>query len=257
MPSSCQSAAPAGGADAHPRRLEDVLPGTADAAGSRSDGETRPSAAACRRHGGGGAVAARRRLGRPSRRGRRPAQRRPARAATLALTSAAGADRFRSDRGGAVAHARGPCTRSSRPADRAIAELQRAATALDACGALRYRDQAERELGKLGHRTHRRTRSGKTDGTGLQSLTERELQIARLVVDRKTNPEIAAELSSARRRSRPTCATSSTRRTSPRASPSHAPSSAPTATRAPDQAEHPPPTRCLDGEVILLLRGPR
>ena len=35
---------------------------------------------------------------------------------------------------------------------------------------------------------------GKTDGTGIESLTERELQVARLVVDRKTNPEIAAEL---------------------------------------------------------------
>ncbi len=64
----------------------------------------------------------------------------------------------------------------------------------DACGARRYRDEAERELGKLGHRAHRRTRAGKTDGTGLESLTERELQVARLVVDRKTNPEIAAEL---------------------------------------------------------------
>ena len=30
--------------------------------------------------------------------------------------------------------------------------------------------------------------------TGVESLTERELQLARLVVDRKTNPEIAAEL---------------------------------------------------------------
>jgi len=30
--------------------------------------------------------------------------------------------------------------------------------------------------------------------TGVDSLTERELQIARLVVDRKTNPQIAAEL---------------------------------------------------------------
>jgi ATP/maltotriose-dependent transcriptional regulator MalT len=78
--------------------------------------------------------------------------------------------------------------------DRAVAELQRAAAALDACGALRYRDEAEYELGKLGHRTYRRTRPGKTNGIGIDSLTERELQVAQLVVDRKTNPEIAAEL---------------------------------------------------------------
>ena len=78
--------------------------------------------------------------------------------------------------------------------DRAVAELQRAAAALDACGALGYRDRAERELGKLGHRPHRRTRRGKTNGSGIDSLTERELQVAKLVVDRKTNPEIAAEL---------------------------------------------------------------
>jgi ATP/maltotriose-dependent transcriptional regulator MalT len=77
---------------------------------------------------------------------------------------------------------------------RAVTELQRAAGALDACGALRYRESAERELGKLGHRPHRRTRAGTTDGTSIDSLTERELQVARLVVDRKTNPEIAAEL---------------------------------------------------------------
>jgi DNA-binding NarL/FixJ family response regulator len=73
-------------------------------------------------------------------------------------------------------------------------ELQRAAAALDACGALRYRESAERELGKLGHRPHRRTRAGTNEGTRIDSLTERELQVARLVVDRKTNPEIAAEL---------------------------------------------------------------
>ena len=78
--------------------------------------------------------------------------------------------------------------------DRAVAELQRAAAALDACGALRYRDAAECELRKLGHRTYRRTRPGKTDGIGIDSLTARELQVARLVVDRMTNPEIAAEL---------------------------------------------------------------
>ena len=78
--------------------------------------------------------------------------------------------------------------------DRAVAELQRAAAAFDACGALRYRESAERELGKLGHRPHRRTRSGRNGETGIGSLTERELQVAGLVVDRKTNPQIAAEL---------------------------------------------------------------
>jgi DNA-binding NarL/FixJ family response regulator len=78
--------------------------------------------------------------------------------------------------------------------DRAVSELQRAAAAFDACGALRYRDSAERELGKLGHRPHRRTRAGNTDEPGIDSLSERELQVVRLVVDRKTNREIAAEL---------------------------------------------------------------
>ena len=78
--------------------------------------------------------------------------------------------------------------------DRAAVELKRAAGAFEACGALRNRDEAERELRKLGHHVHRRTRSGKANGTGVESMTEREAQVARLVVDRKTNPEIAAEL---------------------------------------------------------------
>ena len=78
--------------------------------------------------------------------------------------------------------------------DRAVTELQHAAAALEACGALRWRDEAERELRKLGHRIHRRTRRGKAGATGLEALTSRELQVARLVVDRKTNPQIAAEL---------------------------------------------------------------
>ncbi len=78
--------------------------------------------------------------------------------------------------------------------DRAASELQQAAATLEACGALRWRDEAERELRKLGHRIHRRTRPGKAGATGLEALTSRELQVARLVVDRKTNPQIAAEL---------------------------------------------------------------
>jgi ATP/maltotriose-dependent transcriptional regulator MalT len=78
--------------------------------------------------------------------------------------------------------------------DRAVAELQRAAAVLGACGAFRYRQSAERELRKLGHHIYRRTRPGTTDGAGIEALTGRELQVARLVVDRKTNPQIAAEL---------------------------------------------------------------
>jgi ATP/maltotriose-dependent transcriptional regulator MalT len=78
--------------------------------------------------------------------------------------------------------------------DRAVAELQHAAAQLDVCGALHYRASAERELGKLGHRPHRRTQPGNAHRPSVESLTERELQVARLVVDRKTNPEIAAEL---------------------------------------------------------------
>jgi DNA-binding NarL/FixJ family response regulator len=78
--------------------------------------------------------------------------------------------------------------------ERAVAQLQQAAAAADACGAWRYRASAERELGKLGRRPHRRSRAGETNGTSIASLTERELQVGRLVVDRRTNAEIAAEL---------------------------------------------------------------
>jgi ATP/maltotriose-dependent transcriptional regulator MalT len=76
----------------------------------------------------------------------------------------------------------------------AMAELERAATALDQCGARRLRDAAERELRKLGRPVHRRSRKGSADGPGVDTLTERERQVAALVVDRRTNPEIAAEL---------------------------------------------------------------
>jgi len=118
-----------------------------------------------------------------------------ARAAERALASAAAADGV-----GAPIEAALSRTLAARAlaqtgeGDRAATELQRAAGEFEAHGALRYRNEAERELRKLGHPIHRRTRPGKTDGTGIDSLTERELQVARLVVDRKTNPEIAAEL---------------------------------------------------------------
>ena len=43
-------------------------------------------------------------------------------------------------------------------------------------------------------RIHRRTQPGQFDASGVRALTEREQQIARLVVDRRTNPEIAEAL---------------------------------------------------------------
>ena len=74
--------------------------------------------------------------------------------------------------------------------DRAVAQLETALTALEGCGAARHRGRTERELGKLGHRPRRPPERG----GGLGSLSARELEVARLVRDRHTNAEIAAEL---------------------------------------------------------------
>jgi DNA-binding CsgD family transcriptional regulator len=70
----------------------------------------------------------------------------------------------------------------------------RAMAEVEACGSTRRRDQMERELRKLGRAVYRRSRPGRADEKGVASLTGRELELARLVVDRRTNQEIAAEL---------------------------------------------------------------
>jgi DNA-binding CsgD family transcriptional regulator len=78
--------------------------------------------------------------------------------------------------------------------DKAADELETAAGILEDCGAVRHRDAAERELRKLGRAVHRRTRRGSADATGIATLSGRELEVAELVVDRRTNAEIAAAL---------------------------------------------------------------
>jgi DNA-binding NarL/FixJ family response regulator len=78
--------------------------------------------------------------------------------------------------------------------DRAIAELESAEIVLADCGAERFHQEAARELRRLGRRASPRTRRGRADAAGIESLSGRELEVALLVVDRKTNPEIAADL---------------------------------------------------------------
>jgi ATP/maltotriose-dependent transcriptional regulator MalT len=130
--------------------------------------------------------------------------------AAAALALAAGkpgdaADRARAstdaaERAGAVVEAAlsrtmlGEALAAAGDVEAGVAELRSAATTFDALGAVRYRDAAERELRRHGERIHRQTRPGDADAGGVRSLTERELEVARLVVDRKTNAEIAGEL---------------------------------------------------------------
>ena len=73
----------------------------------------------------------------------------------------------------------------------AIAQLRRAEAQLAACGAVRYADEAARELRRLGRRVTRTRRGAGSDELG---LTHRELEVARLVTAGKSNREIAAEL---------------------------------------------------------------
>jgi DNA-binding CsgD family transcriptional regulator/tetratricopeptide (TPR) repeat protein len=78
--------------------------------------------------------------------------------------------------------------------DEAVGHLEHAVDIFESLGAIRYRNQAEAELRKLGRTVHRRTRRGDGTGVGVASLTGRELEIANLVVDRFTNREIAETL---------------------------------------------------------------
>ncbi|MDA0174750.1 helix-turn-helix transcriptional regulator, partial [Solirubrobacter taibaiensis] len=71
----------------------------------------------------------------------------------------------------------------------AIEQLERAAQTFERCGATKRREAAERELRRLGRTVYRRSESG-----ALEDLTARELELARLVVDRLTNAQIAETL---------------------------------------------------------------
>jgi len=88
----------------------------------------------------------------------------------------------------------GKALRAAGERDRAIAELEAAEVVLADCGAERFHQEAVRELRRLGRRPASRSRRGALGAAGIESLSGRELEVAMLVVDRKTNPEIAADL---------------------------------------------------------------
>src|SRR3954454_10804264 len=77
--------------------------------------------------------------------------------------------------------------------DAAVALLRDAEICFDECGADRDRAETRRTLRKLGARSESRGRASGARG-GLESLSERERQVATLVTARKTNREVAAEL---------------------------------------------------------------
>jgi DNA-binding CsgD family transcriptional regulator/tetratricopeptide (TPR) repeat protein len=117
------------------------------------------------------------------------------RAAERALASAAAADRAGAPVESALSRlVAGLALARAGDRDRAKGELRQAADDFRECGAVRHRGEAERELRRLGYRIQQRTRPAGPAGTTLEALTERELQLAMLVLDRKTNPEIAGEL---------------------------------------------------------------
>ena len=119
----------------------------------------------------------------------------PAHAAFLALRSAAAFAECGAPVEAAASRAlAGRALAAAGESERAAVELERAAEEFERCDALGRRDACERELRRLGRRGRYRRTKPVGDGSPIGSLTERELQIARLVVDRRTNAEIAAEL---------------------------------------------------------------
>ena len=101
--------------------------------------------------------------------------------------------------GGAWLHAAysrsllGRCLAAGGERVQAIEQLRQAERELDTFGSVRPRDEARRELRKLGARSEPRGPASAGD-SGVAALTKRELEIAGLVTDRMTNREIAAAL---------------------------------------------------------------
>jgi DNA-binding CsgD family transcriptional regulator/tetratricopeptide (TPR) repeat protein len=118
--------------------------------------------------------------------------------ASGALRLAEGAAECAAGAGAAVQAARartvaGRAAAAAGDRERAAAWLERAEAELAAMGTVRLRDEAARELRRLGQRVGARRRRS-SGGPGLASLSGREREIAELVARGRTNREIACEL---------------------------------------------------------------
>jgi DNA-binding CsgD family transcriptional regulator len=78
--------------------------------------------------------------------------------------------------------------------ERAGEQLRRAEAEFAACGALRWRAQAVRELRHIGRRVHRNARRAASTADGIDALSGREREVADLVCEHRTNREIAGKL---------------------------------------------------------------
>ena len=113
----------------------------------------------------------------------------------LAMSSISGAEKLGARIHTATSHAlAGRALEAAGRRVEAVEHLEAAADQFEELGSVRYRDQVEAQLRQLGQTVHRRTRPGNLDGSGLETLTGREMEVAELVLDRHTNREIAAEL---------------------------------------------------------------
>jgi DNA-binding CsgD family transcriptional regulator len=114
----------------------------------------------------------------------------PVSAAQAALAAAEAAERIRARlEAGRARILAGRALGAGGDRERAIATLEQARAELAECGAHRYHDQAVRELRRQGKRIGRGGRRAVGDA-GIDKLSERELEIAKLVAKGHTNKQI-------------------------------------------------------------------